>query len=49
MWITYLKIQGLAVTLHTTRFNIQKFKLRLYVVYGFQNKQRLLPYTTLAD
>jgi hypothetical protein len=43
----------LAVTLHTTRFNIKKFyvvpTLRLCVLYGSQNKQQLLPYTALTD
>ena len=36
----------------TTRFNIKKLyvilPLRLCVLYGSENKQRLLPYTTLA-
>ena len=40
-------------TLHTKRFNIQKFymvfTLRLYVLYGSQNKQRLVPCTALTD
>jgi hypothetical protein len=35
------------------QFNIQKFymvlTLRLCVLYGSQNKQRLLPYTALTD
>jgi hypothetical protein len=43
----------LAVTVRTTRFNIQKFymvlTLRLCVLYGSENKQRLLPYTTLTN
>jgi hypothetical protein len=47
------KAASLAVTLHTTRFNIKKFyvvsTLRLYVLYGSQNKQQLLPYKTLRD
>ena len=41
------------VTLFTTRYNIQKFymvlTLCLCVVYRYQNKQWLLPYTTLRD
>jgi hypothetical protein len=48
-----LTFQGLAVTLHTTRFSIKKFyvvlTLRLCVLYGSQNKQQLLPYKTLRD
>jgi hypothetical protein len=48
-----LTFQSLAVTLHTTRFNIKKFymvpTLRLCVLYGSQNKQQLLPYKTLRD
>jgi hypothetical protein len=46
-----LTFYSLAVTLHTTRFNIQKFyvvpTLRLCVLYGSQNKHQLLPYKTL--
>jgi hypothetical protein len=48
-----LTFYSLAVTLNTTRFNIKKFymvaTLRLYVLYGSQNKQQLLPYKTLRD
>jgi hypothetical protein len=48
-----LTFQSLAVTLRTTRFNIKKFyvvpTLRLFVLYGSQNKQQLLPYKTLRD
>jgi hypothetical protein len=48
-----LTFQSLAVTLHTTRFNIKIFyvvpTLRLCVLYGSQNKQELLPYKTLRD
>jgi hypothetical protein len=48
-----LNIYSLAITLRTTRFNILKFymvlTLRLCVLYGSHNKQRLSPYTTLAD
>jgi hypothetical protein len=44
-----LTFSSLPVTLRTTRFNIQKFHmlviLHLCVLYGFQNKQYLLPYT----
>ena len=50
---SYLTSWSLAITLHTTRFNIKKFyivlTLRLYVLYGSHNKQRLLPYTMLED
>jgi hypothetical protein len=46
-------ILSLAVTLHTTGFNIKKFYVvptfRLCVLYGSQNKQQLLPYKTLRD
>jgi hypothetical protein len=39
--------------LHTTRFNIKQFyvvlTLRLFVLYGSQNNQQLLPYKTLRD
>jgi hypothetical protein len=49
----YLTFQSLAVTLRTTRFNIKKFyvvpTLRLCVLYGSQNKLRLLFYTALRD
>jgi hypothetical protein len=55
-WIikkSLLTFQSLAVTLHTTRFNIKKFcvvpTLRLCVLYRSQNKQQLLPYKTLRD
>ena len=38
---------GLAVTLLTTRFNVKKFRmvltLHVCVVYGYQNKELLLP------
>jgi hypothetical protein len=48
-----LTFQSLAVTLHQTRLNIEKFyvvpTLRLCVLYGSQNKQQLLPYKTLRD
>jgi hypothetical protein len=48
-----LTFQSLAVTLHTTRFNIKKFyvvpTLRLCVLCGSQNKQQFLPYKTLRD
>jgi hypothetical protein len=48
-----LTFQSLAVTLHTTRFNIKKFyvvpTLRLCVLYGSQDKQQLLPYKILRD
>jgi hypothetical protein len=43
----------LPITLCTTRFEFQKFylvlTLRLCFMYGPQNKQRLLPRTTLTD
>jgi hypothetical protein len=42
-----------AVTLHTTKFNIQKYyvvlTLLLCISYGSQNKPRLLRYTTLTE
>jgi hypothetical protein len=42
-------VKGLMVTIHTTRFNIQKVTFRLQAVLcnfcGSQNKQRLFPYT----
>ena len=50
---TGLTFQSLAVTLRTTRFNIQKFymliTLHLCVLCGSQNKQQLLPYTALTN
>jgi hypothetical protein len=43
-----LTFQSLAVTLHTTKFNIKKFyvvpTLRLCVLCGSQNKQQRLPF-----
>ena len=43
----------LAVTLRSTRFNIQQFymvlTLRLCILYGFQNKLQLLPYRSSTD
>ena len=51
--VDVLTFKSLAVSLRTSGFNIQKFyvmlTLRLCVLYGSQNKQRLLPYTSLAD
>jgi hypothetical protein len=51
--IQALTFQSLAITLRTTGFNIKKFyvvpTLRLCVLYGSHNKQRLLPYKTLRD
>jgi hypothetical protein len=48
-----LTFQSLAVTLHTTGFNVKKFYVvptsRLCVLYESQNKQQLLPYKTLRD
>ena len=48
-----LNFYSLAITLRITRFNILKFymvpALLLCLLYGSHNKQRLLPYTTLAD
>jgi hypothetical protein len=48
-----LTFYSLAVSLRTSRFNVQKFcvvpTLRLCVLYGSQNKQQLLPYKTLRD
>jgi hypothetical protein len=45
--------ESLVVTLRSTRFNIKKFyvvpTLRLCVLYGSQNKQKLLPYKTFRD
>jgi hypothetical protein len=54
MWeFVTLAFESLAVTLHTTRCNIKTFyvvpTLRLCVLYGSQNKQKLLPYKTLRD
>jgi hypothetical protein len=50
-WTLLRRINHLAVTLHTARFNIKKFyvvpTLRLCVLYGSQNKQQLLSYKTL--
>jgi hypothetical protein len=41
------------LTLCTTRFNVKKFyilsKQCVSVSYGTENKQRLFPYTTLAE
>jgi hypothetical protein len=49
----FLTFKTLAVTLRTSRSDIQKFyvvpTLRLCVLYGSQNKQQLLPYKTLRD
>ena len=51
--LSSLALSSLAITLRTTRFKIQKYytvlTLRLSVLYGSHNKQKLLPYTTLAD
>jgi hypothetical protein len=48
-----LTFYSLAITLHTTRFNIKKFYvvpiLHLCVLYGSQDKEQLLPYKTLRD
>jgi hypothetical protein len=48
-----LTFESLAITLRTTRFNIQKFYMvltcGLCVLYGSQNTQRLLSYTALGD
>ena len=48
-----LTFKSLPVTLRTTRFNIQKIlhgaRFALSVLYGYQNIQRLLLYTSLAD
>jgi hypothetical protein len=53
IFFTFLTFYSIAVTLHTTRFNIKKFyvvpTLRLCVLYASQNKQQLLPYKTLRD
>jgi len=50
---SFLTFGSLALTLHTTRFNIQKFymvlTLRLRALYGYHNKQRLLPYRILVN
>jgi len=45
-----LTFQSLAVSLRTARFNIQKFYmvLALSVLYGSQNRQRLLLYKSLT-
>ena len=41
------------VTLHTTKFNIQKHYILptgcIYVFYGYQNKEQLFPYAALSD
>jgi hypothetical protein len=48
-----LTFQSHANVLNTTRIITQKFymvlTLRLCVLYGSHNKQRLLPYTALAE
>ena len=48
-----LTFYSLEIILRNSKFNIQKFymvlTLRLCVLFGSQYKQRLLPYTTLAD
>ena len=53
LYIEYLTFQNLAATSCTTRLNIEKFCmvliLCLCVVYGYQNRQELLPYTALTD
>jgi hypothetical protein len=53
LFVHYLTSWNLAVALSTAGFNIQKFyvvpTLRLCVLYGSQNKQPLLPYTTFTD
>jgi hypothetical protein len=47
-----LTLSSLAVTLRTTRFKINKFHmlltLRLCVLYGSENRQRLFAYTALT-
>jgi hypothetical protein len=52
-WLLYLAFESLAISVRTARINSQKFymvlALRLCVLYGSQNKQRLLSYTALAD
>ena len=49
----YLTLKSLAVSLRTTRFNIKKIlhgaRFALSVLYGYQNRQRLLLYTSLTD
>jgi len=47
-----LTLQSPVVTICATRFNIKRIlhsahTLYLYVLYGFENKQRLFPYTAL--
>jgi len=46
-------VKILAIAVRTTRFNIQKFYMvltfRLCILYGSHNKQRLSPYTILAE
>jgi hypothetical protein len=48
-----VNLYSLAITLRITRFNIlifyMVFTLPLCLLYGSHNKQRLLPYTILAD
>jgi len=48
-----LTFQSLPITLRTSKSNIQKFcmviALHLYIPYGSQDKQQLLPYTSLTD
>ena len=49
----YLPFNSPVVSLRTTRFNIQQFymviTLCLCIVYGSQNRQRILLYTALTD
>jgi len=47
----FLTSYSLVGSLSTTRFNIKKFYmvLALNVLYGSQNRQRLLLYTSLTD
>jgi len=49
--LTFLSLP--VITLLTTRFNVKKFcmlvTLHLCVLYGSQNKQYLLSYTSLTD
>jgi ABC-type dipeptide/oligopeptide/nickel transport system permease subunit len=48
-----LTFESLSVTLRTARSEIQRIPHAEYiafsVLYGYQNKQRLLPYTALTD
>ena len=43
-----LIFKSLAVSLRTTRLNVHGARFALSVLYGYQNRQRLFPYTSLT-